>query len=253
MDEQHAVAEQVQPMSLSEKITDIFASPGELFENVRLTPRTNSNWVIPWLLFAIVAIILGQLVVNNPSLADQMGTMIRKGFDKQVQEGKMSQEQADQTFERFVKPGSVMFTITQVAGSVLGPLLAIFVLGLVYWVLGKTAMKATSPYMKVTEVVGLTLFIGVLEQIVTTILMFAMDSITATPSLGIFISNFDMENKLHLALAKVNVFTFWSLIIVSIGLSKLFQRDFPKVLVLVFALWVLWSIVSILAGIRISG
>ncbi len=253
MDEQHAVPEQVQPMSLSEKITNIFASPGELFENVRLTPRTNSNWVIPWILFAIVAIVLGQLVMNNPSLADQIGTMIKKGFDKQVQEGKMSQEQADRTFEQFAKPGSAMFTITQVAGSVLGPLLAIFVLALVYWVLGRTAMKATSPYMKVAEVVGLTLFIGVLEQIVTTILMFAMDSITATPSLGIFVSNFDMENKLHLALAKVNVFTFWSLIVVSIGLSKLFQRDFPKVLVLVFALWVLWSIVSILAGIRISG
>jgi len=253
MDEQHAAPEKIKPMSFSEKVTNIFASPGELFENVRLTPSTNSNWVVPWIIFAIVAIIMGQLVMNNASLADQIGAVIKKGFDKQVQEGKMPQEQAERTYEQFAKPGSMMFTIAQVAGAVLGPLLAVFVLGLVYWLLGKTAMKATSPYMKVVEVVGLTLFIAVIEQIVTTLLMFAMDSITASPGLGIFVSNFDMENKLHLALAKINVFTFWGLAVVSVGLSKLFQRDFPKVLVLVFALWVLWSVVTIFTGIRLSG
>jgi hypothetical protein len=179
--------------------------------------------------------------------------MIKKGFDKQVQEGKIPQEQAERTYEQFAKPGSTMFTIMQVAGAVLGPLLAIFALGLVYWLLGKTAMKATSPYMKIVEVVGLTLFIAVVEQIVTTLLMFATDSITASPGLGIFVSNFDMDNKLHVVLAKINVFTFWGLAVVSVGLSKLFQRDFAKVLVLVFALWVLWSAVTIFTGIRISG
>ena len=253
MDEQHATPEQVKPMSFSEKITNIYASPGELFDNVRLTPRTNSNWVIPWIIFAIVAVILGQIVVNNASLADQLGTVIKKGFEKQVQEGKLSQEQADQTYERFAKPGSMMFTISQVVATILGPLIGIFVLGLAYWLLGKTAMKATSPYMKVVEVIGLTLFIGLLEQIVTTILMVAMDSITATPSLGIFVSSFDMENKLHILLSKINIFTFWSLAVVSIGLSKLFQRDFAKVLVLVAALWVLWTAVTITTGIRITG
>ena len=253
MDEQHAIPVQTQAMSFTEKITNIFASPGELFENVRLTPRTNSNWLVPWIIFAVVAVIMGQLVMSNASLADQIGAIIKKGFDKQVQDGKISQEQAEQAYERFAKPGSVMFTISQVAGAVLGPLIMIFVVGLVYWLVGKTAMKATSPYMKTVEVVGLVLFIGVIEQIVTTLLMFAMDSITASPSLGIFVSNFDMENKVHHALAKVNVFTFWSLAVVSAGLSKLFQRDFPKVLVLVFVLWVLWSIVTIFTGIRISG
>lgn len=253
MDEQQAAPPQVKPMSFSEKLTNVFASPGELFEHVRLTPKTNSNWVVPWIIFAVVAIILGQLVMSNASLADQIGVMVKKGFDKQVQEGKMSQDQADRTFEQFAKPGSAMFTISQIGGAVLGPLIMIFVVGLVYWLLGKTAMKATSPYMKVVEVVGLTLFIGVLEQIVTTLLMFAMDSVTASPSLGIFVSNYDMENKFHHALAKVNIFTFWSLAVVSVGLSKLFQRDFPKVLVLVVALWILWSVVTVVAGIRIAG
>ena len=82
--------------------------------------------------------------------------------------------------------------------------------------------------------------------------MLAMDSIYATPSLGIFISNFDIENKGDLALAKINVFTFWNLSVVSVGLSKLFQRDFPKVLVLVFAVWILWSLVTLFSGFRLG-
>ena len=253
MDEQPTSAEPVRSMSFSEKLTNIFASPGELFENVRMTDKATSNWLVPWLVFVVVAIVMGQLIVHNASLADQLGATIKKGFDKQVQEGKMPAERADQIYEQYAKPGSTMFTISQVGGTVIVSLAALFALALLYWLIGKTAMKATSSYMKVVEVIGLVFFIAALEQIVTTLMMIAMDSIHATPSLGIFVSNFDMENKAHLALAKINVFTFWNLSVVGVGLSKLFQRDFPKVLVLVFAVWILWSLITIFSGIKLGG
>jgi len=252
MNEQPTPAEQVKPMSFMEKLTNVFAAPGELYENVRLTPRTNSNWFVPWVIFAIVALIMGQLLLSNPSLTDQLGAVIKKQIDKQVQEGKVPPERAEQAYEQFAKPGSLMFTITQVAGAVLGSLIVLFGLGLIYWLLGKTVMKASAPYMKVVEVVGLTFFIGVLEQIVTTVLMFVFDSIFASPSLALFVSQFDLENKFHLALSKFNVFSFWSMAVVSIGLSKLFQRDFAKVFVLVLVLWVLWSVFSIVTGFRLG-
>jgi membrane associated rhomboid family serine protease len=44
------------------------------------------------------------------------------------------------------------------------------------------------------------------------------------------------------------VFTFWELSVLSLGLSSLFQRDFPKVFVLVFAIWILWSAFMLLTG-----
>jgi membrane protein, antimicrobial resistance system len=251
MDEQHTPTEQVKPMSLMERLTNVFAAPGELYENVRLTPKTTSNWLVPWIIFAVVAIIMGQVMVSNPSLTDQLGTVIRQKLEKQVQEGKMPSEQAERAFE-FTGPGSMFFTITRIAGSVVGPLIALFVLGLIYWVLGKSVMKAPSPYMKVVEVVGLTFLIGALEQIVTTLLMFLFDSIFASPSLALFVSNFDLENKLHVILSKINIFTFWSMAVLSIGLSKLFQRDFPKVLVLILVLWVIWVVVSIFTGIQLG-
>ena len=251
MYEQHTPAEQVKPMSLMERLTNVFAAPGELYENVRLAPKTTSNWLVPWIIFAVVAVIMGQVMMSNPSLTDQLGAVIRQKLEKQVQEGKMPSEQADRAFE-FTRPGSMTFTITRIAGSVVGPLIALFVLGLIYWALGKSVMKAQSPYMKVVEVVGLTFLIGALEQIVTTLLMFLFDSIFASPSLALFVSNFNLENKLHVILSKINIFTFWSMAVLSIGLSKLFQRDFPKVLVLVLVLWVIWVVVSVFAGIQLG-
>jgi hypothetical protein len=130
--------------------------------------------------------------------------------------------------------------------------IVLFVVALFYWLLGKWGMRASAPYMKVVEVVGLTFYIGVLQSLLTTIMMILMNSIYASPSLALAVSNFDMENKLHLVLAQVNFFTLWSLVVTSIGLSKLFQRDLPKVLVLVFALWIIWSAFSILTGFRLG-
>lgn len=244
-------AEPATPMSFIERVTNVFAAPGEAFENVRLTGPTATNWLLPYLIFIIVAIAMGQLLLNNPALVDQLGATIRKGIEQQVQEGKMTQDRADQVYDQFARPGSTWFVVTQIGAITFGSLLALFLIGLIYWMLGKSVMKATVPYMKVIEVLGLSMFlIGAVEQIVTMMFMYLFDSIHATPSLALFVADFDIHNKLHLALSKINAFTCWWLIVFSIGLSKLFQRDFPKVLVLTIALWVLWSLVTIFAGIR---
>jgi hypothetical protein len=236
-------------MSFTEKLTNIFVAPGELYENVRDTPKTTSNWLVPLIIFIVVALLLGQLVLQNPAIVDEITRTMTQQFDKAIQEGKMTQEQADQMSER-TKPGSMWFTILQIGGTVIMTPIFLVLLALIYWLLGKWGMNATAPFHKVMEVVGLTFFIATLEQIVTTLLMFGLSSIHATPSLGAFVSNFDVQNKLHMALSKINIFTFWDLAVVSIGLSILFRRDMPKVLVLVFALWLVWSILTVMTGMR---
>jgi len=252
MDEQTPVTtEPAKPMSFTDKMINIFAAPGELFEDVRLTPPTISNWLVPMLLFIVVAFLMAQIMFMNPSILSQMTDLVTSSIDKMVAEGKLTPEQAEQAIN-MSKPGSTMFMIQQVVGILILTPVVLFLLSLIYWLLGKWGMKATAPFMKVVEVLGLTFFISIAESIVTTILMFVMDSITATPSLGAFVSNFDYENKLHMALAKINIFTFWDLTVVSIGLSRLFQRHLPKVLVIVFALWVVWTVFAVMMNIRTS-
>jgi hypothetical protein len=244
-------AEPVKPMSASEKMAGIFASPGEVYEDVRLTPKTNSNWVIPTIVLIVVAIVCSLLVMNNPSLQHQIGAAQREAMDKAVQEGRMTQEQADRASE-MMGGGSPFILIGIVVTTPIMTFAMLFLFALVYWLVGKFAMKSSAPYMKVVEVVGLTFYIGTIGRIITTAMMYLMDSLHASPSLALFVSDFDIQNKLHMALSSVNIFTIWSLVVTAIGLAKLFQRDLPKVLVLVFALAILLTGALILLGIQVS-
>ncbi len=241
-------AEEVKPMSFSDKLVGVFASPSELYDNVRQTPPTSSNWVIPTLILVVVGVIMAYLVLSNPTLSDQMkrvaSEQMEKGFEKRIAEGKMTQEQANQARD-MAGFGATSTMIFKYVAAVVGPFLSLFLGALVYWLLGKWVMKATAPYMKVVEVVGLTFLIASIESIVTTILSIGMNSIFATPSLALLISDFSVENKMHLLASSMNVFTFWTLTVTSIGLARLFEKDLPKVLVLVFALWILWLLFTI--------
>ena len=260
MEEQQTVtqpepAAEVQRMSFTEKLVNLFASPGELFENVRLTPKTPNNWIIPVAIMIVVAIAMQQIIMSNPSLADQTKAMVEKAtkerLDKAVQSGQMTPEQAEQQreqIENFTNPSSPLNIAMRIVSVVVFIPVVLFLIALVYWLLGKTAMHASAPYMKVVEVVGLTLLIGAVESIVTTVMAVGLDSLHAGPSLAVFVQNFDFGNKLHAALAKINIFTIWSIVVTGIGLSKLLQRDLPKVLVLLFALWILWSAFTVFTG-----
>ena len=235
--------------SFGDVVVDLITSPAELFEDVRMNPVVPSrNWLIPLVTFILVQLVVGQLIVRNDSLADQLGATIRKGFDQQVEAGKMTREQADQVYEQFARPGSTMFMISQAGATVLGTPLVLFVLGLVYWLLSKWFLKGAAPYMKVVEIVGLVFIISILEAIVTTFLVFAMNSVFATPSLGIFISDYSLTNKFHIAMSKINVFTFWSLAVISIGLAKVMMRPLARTIPVVFGAWVAWVALSLATG-----
>jgi Yip1 domain len=235
--------------SFGDAVVDLITSPAELFEDVHLNPAVPTrHWLIPLVVFIVVQLVMGQLIVRNDSLADQLGATIRKGFEQQVQAGKMTREQADQVYEQFARPGSTMFMISQAGASVLGTPIVLFVLSLVYWLLGKWILRGGTPYMKVVEVVGLALIISILEAIVTTFLVFAMNSVFATPSLALFISDYSLTNKVHIAMSKINVFTFWSLAVISIGLAKVMMRPLGRVIPVIFGAWLAWVVVSIMTG-----
>jgi hypothetical protein len=242
-------AEPVRPMSFSDKLVGVFTSPSALYDNVRQTPPTSSNWVVPTLILVVVGVIMAYLVVSNPVLSDQMKRMaseqMEKGLQKQLAAGKITQEQANQARDQMSGMGQTGALIFKYVGAVVGPFVVLFLASLVYWLLGKGVMKATAPYMKVVEVVGLTFLITSIESVVTTVLAIGMNSIFASPSLALLVSDFSIENKMHLLAAAMNVFTFWSLAVTGIGLAQLFQKDTAKVLVLVFALWLIWTLFTV--------
>ena len=245
--------ETIQPMPVFDKLAGFFLSPGKVFDNIANSGLTTSTWLVPWILSVLMSIFTGQLILGNPSLSGQLQETLRKQFDELMHEsivkGDATQQEADEQFALFGTPGSPLFMLVSVGGAVFGSLATLFAVSFFCLLLGRSAMNAAAPYMKVVEVIGLAFLIDFVERIVTTGLMFLTDSILASPSLALFLlPDIDLESKVHVAMSKLNAFTFWKIGIVSLGLAQLFRRDFPKVLVLIVALWILWSFFSLFTG-----
>lgn len=236
-------------MSFLAKCMKIFVAPGAVFGDVRDTFPTHSNWVLPVLLYVVVATVSIHLVLDRPSLAAHYQQIVdedlRPTFDQQVLEGAITRQQADWIL-LFVTPGTTHFLAAQGVGTALGALAALFVFSFVFWRVGKSAMGGRAPYMSVVEIVGLVFLIATVERAVTTLLMIAQDSIFATPTPGLLVLSGGSDSTLFAILSRINLFTIWEVGVISKGLAVLNGKDFPKVFVLLLALWLLWMVVTLL-------
>jgi hypothetical protein len=235
-------------LSFLERAVTLISAPAVTFSDVARSPHTPVNWFVPLILFVLVSVFSTQLLLNNPQLAGQFKAAVLQQLATAVEGGALTEQEAERQYQRF-GPGSILFTIASFGGLTITPFVTLFALGLLYWLIGRSAMAATAPYMKVIEVVGLTYIVGTIESITATILMLVTESLYATPSLALLVlAEFDVENFIHLALSKLNPFTFWILYLTSMGLSQLYLRDFPKVLVLILSLWFLWTFATLFVG-----
>ncbi|MBI4548081.1 MAG: YIP1 family protein [Ignavibacteriae bacterium] len=243
--EQAAVA--VEPTSFMTRATNVFASPGELYDEVSSTPVKTTSWLLPYLLSILLGILSTIAIANNQSLRDQILGPQRQEIQKKVDEGKMTQEQMERASE-FME-SSTMFMTFGIGGSIVVGTVAIFGIPLVLWLISKGMMKAIVGYKKVLEVYGLATLIGLVGSIVTLLLMHILDN--AHASLGgslLVMSSYDRSNLAHNLLSSLNAFTLWQTAIVGLGLAKVSNKPTGPVIGLVFGLWILWTVATSLLG-----
>lgn len=231
-------------ISIGSKVLGVFLTPRRVFRTVLPFPRAHAHWIVPVALAVVASAVMTQVMLRNPALVDQLTTVMRGEMERMIHDGMVEEGPARRMFE-IIRPGSPFFAAFSVVGSAAAVFAQLFALGLVFWLLGRSIMKANVPYMSVVEVVGLALPITALEHIVTSALMIILKSNAATPSLALILPVFDPRNAFHVLLAEINAFTLWTLAVVSIGLSQIFQRDTAKVTVLVFALWLHWVLLLV--------
>ncbi|HTR82408.1 MAG TPA: YIP1 family protein [Bacteroidota bacterium] len=236
-------------MSFTDKLMNVFSAPGELFESVAKSEKQNSNWSIPLVLSMLISVVFVLAVFSQQPIQDQIRDQTEKSIEKRVAEGKMTQEQADMAMSKNpAQPGSPLFMIFGSVGALIFVAITLFGLALVFWLAGKWVFKSAATYSKVLEVVGLSMYISALMAIVTLLLVMAMGSLYATPSLALAVSHYDPMDKLDKFLGAVNIGTFWFLAIVAIGLAKLFSVTTVKTMTVMAVLWALWTAVTVFAG-----
>lgn len=223
-------------MSLGSRLFNVFATPGEVFEHVKGAALSTANWLVPAVLLIVLSWVGVTLVFSQDSIQQQMKEIRDQAIEKQIAKAHMSDQQAEQTRAMGEKFGSVGAKIGAYVAPVFAGLVTPFWWGLILWLLGK-ALKADFSYMKGVEVAGLAGMISVLDAIVRTLLILIMGNVFASPSLALFVKQFDPQNHVHALLAVVNIMTFWVLTVRAIGLARLSGVGFAKAAACVVAVW----------------
>src|SRR5437773_4202235 len=111
------VAEVQQPASsLAGRLLNVFAAPGDVFEEIRSSAPSTANWLVPLLLACLVGVSYAFAVFSQESILQSMREAQEKAMQQRVDAGKMTRQQADQALsvtEQFMVP-----TMMKVFGSV---------------------------------------------------------------------------------------------------------------------------------------
>jgi hypothetical protein len=228
-------------MSLGARLFNVFATPGDVFEEVKTARDSMANWLVPALILIVVSWACALLIFSQDSIKHQFGEIVDQAIQKQVQSGHLTEQQAEQGRAVGEKWGSIIAKISSGVLPVLVGFVSPFFWGVIIWVIGAKILKGGFPYMKAVEVCGLSTMINVLDAVVKTLLIVGLGNLYASPSLFFLAKDFDPQNTVHSLLTIVNVMTFWLLTVRAIGLARLSGTSFAKAALWVFGIWAAYT------------
>lgn len=229
------------------RFMNVFAAPGDAFDDIKTRPISHANWAIPLALVCLASIVHVIVMFSQPAIVQQVLDQQEATFQKQVDAGKMTEEQKDKTIERvqqFMKPS--VLTIMGSCGAVLASTVILFGISFGLWLLGRWVFTPPFAYLKALEVAGLASLITALGTLVSMLLTVITGKMGASLSPALLVSDFDPTNKTHACLGALNAFSIWYFAVLSIGLSRISNRSFIKAASWVFLIWAILKLGVIL-------
>jgi len=224
--------------SLFNRLANVFAAPGDVFDEVRSSPACVANWIVPIVIVVAVTVASFALTLSQPTIKQQIVEMQNKAIDQQVAAGKIKAADAEKAKEFLEKlPPWVL----QLAGVVQGILSGVFVTfwwALVLWFIGVRIFKGDFPFMKALESSGLAMMIFALAIVVTTLLIVVFGNLNARPSASVFLSEVDPTRKFHLLLGSINLFYIWMTGVLAVALARLSGESYLKAATWLFGFWI---------------
>lgn len=234
--------------SLLGRLFNVYAAPGDVFDELKTAPSSVANWLVPILIVTVAMITSFVVTLSQPTIKQQLVEMQEKAIDQQVAAGKVTAEQAKTVKNQLAAlPPWVMQLFGIVQGVVAG-FVGAFWWALVLWLLGKMALKSNVPFLTALEASGLSMMIFALSVVVTTLLVVLLGNIMARPALSVLIGEFNPSSKAHLLLGSVNLFYLWSTTVLALALSKLSNVPFGRAAMWLFGFWAVSRVILVLVG-----
>jgi hypothetical protein len=231
-------SETTAPSSLGNRLFNVYAAPGEVFEELREAQTTHSNWVIPLFLSMAMGILFSVVVFSQPDIVAGIASQQEALLEARVEAGKLTREQADQALlgmERFTSPGLMMLFGS--IGSVVGGVVFFLVVALLLWLLMAVILKGAVSAAKAFELAGLAGMIFVLGSLLTMTLVLLRGDLQADLNAALFLERFEPASFTHQLVAAVNAVTLWYLAVLCVGVGRLTSRPFGMAAIWIIGFW----------------
>ncbi len=152
--------QEVEALTHTDKIVGVISEPSNLFSKLVFLPTKATDWLFPLLALIVVAIVSTFIYMSNPEIKYQMQQeqekAMREQFDKMVENGQMSREQADEQLEQssqFLSNPMFIYLIPSISVFVI-MLLWFFVFTTLAFVLAKFVLKGDGTYGQAMTAMG---------------------------------------------------------------------------------------------------
>jgi len=231
---------------------NIFAIPGQVFEEVKGSRHLLSNWIVPTVLCGVALAILGIVVLSAPSVQEKLPELREQQIQKMneaVAAGKATQAQADQSLKLWdivMRPAVMNFIAA--AGGLSWGIIRLFWWSLILWWMARALLRNPIPYAKAMEVAGLSSMIALLYTVVRLVLTVNIGESFGTSGLTLSVSDITAPEHRTLASWALNVVNFWIMAVLGCGLARLTGAPWFRATLLIVAYWLLSDMLFILLG-----
>jgi hypothetical protein len=214
------------------KIRNLYFSPIETFKEISEKP----DWLVPVVITLII--VLGFTMLTLPRV-------IIPEREKKI----MSMEELPEAYrERALESlkGIRIYLMTPLS-IIVFTFIVIFLKSGIFYLLF-TILGNRTVFKKILSVVSYSFLVGIPETILKSCLVLIKGNTEIYTSLIIFAPGFDFKSPLFKVLNRIDIFTIWNLILISLGFSVIYNISRKKSYMVVFASWVVWLIIVFAAG-----
>lgn len=256
-DDMYEAPEVHEDISVIDAMTGVLSSPGETFEEVKLSTKKN-YWLLPMLILIVISIASSFLLFNDDELASQIRDKQKKAMlenmEKKVKDGSMSKEQMNEALEKsekFMSKSGPFFYVSITLFPAIGIIIIFLLKGLILWG-GTKIFKGTASFGNILSVLGLAGIIDSIVTIVNIVLSIVMGRLVSVgPALVVTAAS--VGENMNKFLGHLDVLGIWYIVVVAIGLGKVANISSAKSFSLVFVLWLLYVLVTSFANLGLFG
>lgn len=232
-------------MSLVARLLNVFAVPGQVFEELSAARAVVSNWLVPALLAALVGMVSAAVLLSQPAFQKQFQERQTRLIEQATKTGRLTAQERN-LLEQMMRPA--VLKAIGAAGAAIGSFGNVAWWGFVLWLLARMFLRVQVPFGKTMEVAGLAMMINVLGGVLLFALLSNVGQTGAAPILSLLGKDSNGAGTSRSLAIVVNVFSVWVLAVRAIGLAKLARVSYFRAAWAVFTFWLVEQSVLILLG-----